>query len=84
MKLIEIGNSRISLDELLEMACKETVILRKPDSNDFVLTTVDEFDLEVELLRNNREFMTYLEELSNKKATISIDDVEKKLNLYDL
>jgi hypothetical protein len=41
----------------------------------------DEFELEVELLRNNKEFMAYLDELSAQQATISLEEVEKILEL---
>jgi hypothetical protein len=51
----------LSLDELLEMACQEPVILRLTDHKDFVLSAVDDFELEVELLKNHQGFMAYYE-----------------------
>jgi hypothetical protein len=54
---------------------------RKTDDRGFVLASIDEFDLEVELLRNNAEFMGYLDELSKHQATLSVEDVEKELGL---
>ena len=81
MKVIELTQSQISLNELLETACQETVILRKTGDKGFVLAAIDEFDLEVELLRHNAEFMGYLDELSKHQATLSIEDVEKELGL---
>jgi hypothetical protein len=47
----------------------------------FVLAPIDYFALEVELLRNNQEFMDYLDEISQQKATISLAEVEKELGL---
>jgi hypothetical protein len=81
MKIIELNESDLLLDELLELARQETVILRKAGSEDFVLAPVDEFALEVELLRNNEEFMAYLDELFKQEATIPFEDVEKELGL---
>jgi len=81
MRLIELTQSRIPLDELLSMVSRETVILRKPDSRGFVLAAIDDFDLEIHLLRNNKEFMAYLDELSDQEATISLEEVEKELGL---
>jgi hypothetical protein len=46
-----------------------------------VLAAVDEFEAESELLKNNKEFMSYLDGLSAQKATISLEDVEKELGL---
>ncbi len=81
MKIIELSESQILLDELLETARRETVILQKADNERFVLSLVDEFALEIELLRNNEEFMTYLDELFSQEATIPLEEVEKELGL---
>jgi len=81
MKIVELANSEGALQDLLEIARSETVILRQPDNGDFVLAPVDDFDLEVELLRRNPEFMAYLDELSEQKATIPLAEVEKELGL---
>jgi hypothetical protein len=67
MKIIELNESDLLLDDLLEIARQETVILRKAGNEGFVLAPVDEFALEVELLRNNEEFMAIWMSFSNKK-----------------
>jgi len=79
MKVIELAGNHNSLEDFLEMARQETIILRKANSQDSVLATIDDFDLELEVLRNNKEFMAYLDTLSEEKATIPIEDVEKEL-----
>lgn len=81
MKIIELNESQTSLEELLDMACQETLILRKPGTGGFVLAPVDEFALEVELLRNNKEFMAYLDDLSKQEATVSLEEAERELGL---
>ena len=81
MKVIELKQARFLLDELLEMARQEIVILHGQDDEQFVLTLVDEFSLEVESLQNNPEFMAYLDELFSQEATISLEEVEKELGL---
>lgn len=81
MRTIELTECYITLDELLEIAYTETVVLCKSGSRKFIVAPVDEFDLEVESLRNNKEFMAYLDEISEQKATIPFEDVEKKLGL---
>ncbi len=81
MKVIELNATQKNLEELLELARRKTVILHQPGQNGFVLAPIDEFDLEIELLRNNPEFMAYLDGLSSQKATISIEEVEKELGL---
>jgi hypothetical protein len=81
MKIIELDASPILLDELLEMARQEVIILKRADNERFVLSLVEEFDLEIELLRNNPEFMAYLDELFKQEATIPLEEVEKELGL---
>jgi len=81
MRVIELTTSQNSLDDLLKIARQETVILRKANHEGFVLAPIDEFDMEVELLRNNQEFMAYLDGLFNQKATIPLEDIEKEFGL---
>jgi len=81
MKIVELADSEGTLRDVLELARSETVILRQPDNVDLVLAPVDGFDLEVELLRRNPEFMAYLDELSEQDATIPLDEVERQLGL---
>jgi len=42
---------------------------------------VDDFAVEVELLKNNPEFMAFLSQLSQEEATISLQDLRKELAL---
>jgi hypothetical protein len=44
---------------------------------------VDDFDVEVELLKNNPEFMTLMKQLSQEKAAISLRDLRKELGSAD-
>lgn len=57
MKVIDLKNGRPTVDELVGFARKQIVVLRKPDGSVFALSKVDDFDVEVELLKNNSEFM---------------------------
>ena len=42
---------------------------------------VNDFDVEVELLKNNIEFMALMKQLSQEKAVISSQDLRKELGL---
>lgn len=79
MKVIELGHAHPTLDEIIDLAEEEIVVLRKPDGSVFALSPVDEFAVEVELLKNNREFMALLKQLSQEQATISLQDLRKEL-----
>ena len=81
MKIIELGPTQPTLDELIGQAKEGLVVLRQPDGSTFALSEVDDFAVEVELLKNNPEFMAFLRQLSQEYATISLQDLRKELAL---
>lgn len=44
----------------------------------------DDFDVEIDLLRNNPEFMAFLKQLSEEKGAISLQDLRKELAFVTL
>ena len=81
MKVIEIERASPTLEEVMKLADRELVVLRQTNGKVFAVSPVDEFDVEVELLKNNREFMALMEELSQEKATISSRQLREELEL---
>ena len=81
MKIIDVGHAHPTLDEVMGLAEAELVVLRKPDGAVFALSHVDDFDVEVELLKQNPAFMAFLQQLSQEEATISLQDLRKALGL---
>ena len=79
MKLIELDQSH-SLDEVVDLAQDELVVLRKSDGSVFALSHVDGFAVEVELLKNNTEFMSLLHQLSQEHTAISVEDLRQQLD----
>ena len=69
------------VDELIGLAKDQLVVLRRADGAVFAFSQVDDFEVEVELLKNNPEFMAFLKQLSQEEATISIEDLRKELAL---
>ena len=81
MKVIELKNAQPTVDELIGLARDELVVLRKADGSVFALSQVEDFDVEVELLKNNPEFMMFMTQLSQEKAAISLQDLRRELGL---
>jgi len=79
MRVIELERTQPTLDELMGLAKDGPVVLRRPDDSVFALSQVDDFDVEVELLKNNAEFMTFLKQLSREDAVISLEDLRAEL-----
>jgi hypothetical protein len=81
MKVIELANDHPTLDEVIGLAKDGLVVLRRPDGSVFALSHVDDFDVEVELLKNNPEFMEFLRQRSQEKAAITLQDLRNELGL---
>jgi hypothetical protein len=81
MRVIELGQSQPTLDEVIGQAKDEPLVLRKPDGSMFILSPLDEFDIEAEQLRNNADFLAFLKGLSQEEATISLQELRRQLSL---
>ena len=49
------------------------------DGETFVISSTDEFESEVELLRQNHTFLSMLDEFKKGQDTIPLEEVEKML-----
>ncbi|MEW5830798.1 MAG: hypothetical protein AB1846_18055 [Chloroflexota bacterium] len=81
MKTVLVTKRSKSINDLLKQAMKQNVILRSEDGREFILAEVDDFDREIELARQNKDLMKYLDERGKEKATIPLEDLEKELGL---
>lgn len=79
MKIIQLEERQLTIDELIKLARNETVVLRQADGAMFAIASVDDFEVEVEILKNNAEFMAFLKELSQEEATISLQSLREEL-----
>jgi hypothetical protein len=81
VKVIELGKAQPTLTDVIGFAKDELVVLRSPDGSVFAVSQVDDFDVEVELLKQNPDFMTLLRQFSQEEATISLQDLRNELGL---
>jgi hypothetical protein len=81
MKTIDMSQREIPIDALLQEAIHENLILLTDDGREFVLAEIDSFDREIELTRQNQEFMALLEERWKEKATIPIEEARRMLGI---
>ncbi|HKI06650.1 MAG TPA: hypothetical protein VKK31_32030 [Thermoanaerobaculia bacterium] len=80
MRRVNVTSSS-DLAELLDLAEKESVVLQTPEGREFILAEVDDFGVEVESVRQNRELLEFLEERSGAEKTYSLAEVREKLKL---
>ena len=57
------------------------MIINTPQGKQFVLAELDDFELEVEQLKNSKEFMAFLDERSKERGTTSIEEVRSDLGI---
>jgi hypothetical protein len=81
MKIIDLSSGQLTLDDVMNLSKDEAVVLRKADGEMFALAPVDDFEVEVELLKRNVEFMAFLKQLAQEKATISSKSLRAELGL---
>jgi hypothetical protein len=81
MKTIDLSQVRGGLDEVLNLAAEENVVLTTADGRQFVVAEIVDFETEVRLVRENRELMEFLRQRSAPGKTYTVDEVRKELNL---
>ncbi|MEB3150602.1 MAG: hypothetical protein VKL60_16515 [Sphaerospermopsis sp.] len=81
MRTIELSQSTLTISELLELAENDTVIIKKADGREFVLSVVDDFAAEVQALQENQEFMDFLARRSQSDQRVSLEEARKRLGI---
>ena len=75
MKKIDLDENNPTLNEVIDMANTEVVLLKNSLGKMFVVFPVDEFDVEVEILKKNEEFMASLLDLYREESSSSLEDL---------
>ena len=81
MRTIELSQSTLTISELLELAENDSVIIKKADGREFVLSVVDDFAAEVQALQENQEFMDFLARRSQSDQRVSLEEARKRLGI---
>jgi hypothetical protein len=81
MRTLELKTGHPELDEVLDLASSENVILTTPDGRRFVLAEIDDFEAEIRLVREHAELMKLLDARSDAGRTFTLDEVKKELGI---
>ncbi|MFQ5781270.1 MAG: hypothetical protein ACE5HN_10875 [Nitrospiria bacterium] len=79
MKTVHLEKEKLNLTEAINMAKKEPVLLLTPDGEEFIISEADDFEKEVETLRNSAVFQKFLDERSKSKERIPLEEIEKEI-----
>lgn len=80
MKTIDLEHEPLDLKALIELASHEPVLLITAQGKEFCLAPADDFDNEVETLRNSQAFQHFLDERSKSTKRISLDQLESEID----
>jgi hypothetical protein len=81
VRTITISKNAAEISALLEQAREEDLIVKLADGTEFVISAIDDFDIEVARTRQNEKLMTLLDERAAQTRTIPIDEVKRRLGL---
>ena len=81
MKTIELTLGTASIHELVELAGRENIIINTQGGKQFVLAELDDFELEVEQLKNSKEFVAFLDQRSKERGTIPVEELRRDLGI---
>ena len=79
-RVIDVPADAAEINQLLDQARDNDLILRAADGTEFLLTK-DDFEEEVERTRQNKELMAFLDERRREPATIPLEQVKRELGL---
>ncbi|RKZ45281.1 MAG: hypothetical protein DRR16_23545 [Candidatus Parabeggiatoa sp. nov. 3] len=79
MKTITLSSNPFSIIELFEMARQDSLLVKTVNGERFFISSADEFDNEVKLLRRNHSFLTMLDQFKQETETIPFEQVERAL-----
>jgi hypothetical protein len=83
MKTIAVPPQAAEINELLDQAREDELLVRTADGSEFLLSAVDEFDQEIARTRQNAKLMALLDERAKQPKTIPLDEVKRQLGLTD-
>jgi len=81
VKTIDFAPAPPDVARLLDQARNDDLIVRLPDGSEFLLVAIDDFDQEIVRTRNNPRLMALLDARAKETATISLDEVKRRLGM---
>ena len=81
MRTIAISRRARSVNALLRRARRGNVILRSPEGGEFILAEIDDFNREIDLTRQNRALMRFLDARARQSQTVSLEETRTILGL---
>ena len=81
MKTVTIPAKAKAINKLLDQARAEDLLVKAADGSEYILASIDEFDLEVARTRRNKKLMALLDKRARQTETMPLAQVERHLGL---
>jgi PHD/YefM family antitoxin component YafN of YafNO toxin-antitoxin module len=81
MKTVNLAREKFDLEAVINLARTEPVLLLTPDGKEFCIAEADDFEREVNYLRESHAFQGFLDERSACAKRTSLVEIEKELEL---
>jgi hypothetical protein len=78
---IDVPKTAQALNKLLRQSREQNLILRSADGEGFVIAEVSDFDREIELTRENKALMRFLDSRARQPKRTPLSDVKRRLGL---
>ena len=78
MKTLDLEKEKPNLDEVINLARNEPVLLLTSDGREFFVSEADDFEKEVDVLRASQAFQKFLDERSACTRRIPLEQIEKE------
>jgi hypothetical protein len=80
MKTIRLDEVQLDLYSAINLARNEPLLLLTADGQEFFMTLADDFEQEVETLRQSQAFQRFLDERSASPRRISLEEIEAEID----
>ena len=81
MRTVSVSTRSKRLSALLRQARKENIILRTEDGVEFILAEIDDFNREIELTRQNKKLMKFLDARAKQTKSVPLAQAKTELGL---
>jgi hypothetical protein len=79
MRSVDLRDEKVDLTGLLHLAEEGAVLVVAGDGHEFIVVEADDFDSEVDALRNSSRFQSFLDQRMKSPARIPTEDIEKEI-----
>jgi len=81
MRLVDLNEIKPSVDEILDMAKSDAVIIKGSDGVQYILEEADEFEREAASLGKSEKFMSFLKKRSEEKGGRPLSEIIKEISI---